>query len=108
MAAMRIVEAFDEVEDRHARLDLGLEVAAVEQLAFQRGEEALAHGVVETVSHRAHRRPHSGLAATLAEGERSILTGFKRSSQHSVKLLQDTDARPRREFSSPRLFAASN
>jgi hypothetical protein len=50
-------------------LDLGLEPAAVEQLAFERGEETLPHGVVETIIHRAHRRPHCDLAATFAEGE---------------------------------------
>ncbi len=52
MAAMGIIEAFDEIEHRHARLSLGLEVAAGEQLALERGEEALAHGVVEAVAHR--------------------------------------------------------
>jgi hypothetical protein len=51
MAAMRVVPALDEVEDRHTRLDLGLEAAPVEQLAFERGEEALIHGVVKTVAH---------------------------------------------------------
>jgi hypothetical protein len=33
---------------------LGLEPAPVEKLAFQRGEEALAHGIVVGVSDRAH------------------------------------------------------
>src|SRR5579872_4089642 len=52
MTAATIVEAFDECEDRRARLGLVLEAAALEQLAFERGEEALAHGVVVGVSDR--------------------------------------------------------
>jgi len=69
VAAVRVVPSLDEIEHRHAGLDLGLEPAAVEQLAFERGEEALAHGIVETIIHGAHRRPHCDLAATFAEGE---------------------------------------
>jgi putative transposase len=53
----------------------------------------------------AQRRRPRGL---IHHSDRGSQTGFKRSSQHSVKLLRDTDARPRREFSSLRLFAASN
>ena len=84
MTAMGIVPAFDELEDCHAGLDLGFEAAAVEQFAFERGKEALAHRVIEAIADRAHRRPHAGLAAALAEGDRSVLSGFKRSSQRSV------------------------
>ena len=51
MAAMRVVPSFDEFKDGHARLDLRFEVAPVKQFAFEGGEEALAHGVVETVTH---------------------------------------------------------
>jgi hypothetical protein len=68
MTAMRVIPTFDEFEDRHARLDLSLEMTAFEQLAFEGGEETLAHGVVETVTHGTHRRAHAGLTAALAEG----------------------------------------
>ena len=84
MAAMRVVPTLDEIEHRHAGLDLGFETLAVEQLAFEGGEEALAHGVIEAITHRAHRRPHAGLRATFAKGQRGVLTGFKRSSQQNV------------------------
>ncbi len=60
------------------------EAAAVEQFTFERGEETLAHRVIEAIADRAHRGPHAGLAAALAEGERSVLGRFKRSSQHKV------------------------
>jgi len=38
---VRIVPALDVLEDGHARLGLGLEAATVQQLAFERREEAL-------------------------------------------------------------------
>ena len=44
-----------------------------QQLAFKRGEEAFAHGVVIGVSHRTHRRAHAGLTAALAELDRGVL-----------------------------------
>ena len=66
------------------RASLGFEAAAVEQFAFERGEETLAHRVIEAIADGAHREPHAGLAAALAEGERSVLGRFKRSSQHKV------------------------
>jgi len=47
---MGVIPALDELEHRHARLDLSAEVAAVEQLAFERSEKALAHGIVEAIS----------------------------------------------------------
>ena len=46
MAPGGIVPSLDELEDRQAGLGLGLELAPVEQLAFERGEEALAHRIV--------------------------------------------------------------
>lgn len=50
---MRLTQVFNEIEDRHAGLSVALETAPVEQLALERGEEALAHGVVETIADRA-------------------------------------------------------
>ena len=84
MAAVRIVPTLDEFEDGHARFYLGFEAAAVEQFAFECGKETLAHRVIEAIADGAHRGPHARLAATLAEGERSVLGRFKRSSQHKV------------------------
>src|SRR5271169_4657622 len=67
MATARVVEALDELEHRGPRLGLRLEAAPVEKLAFQRGEEALAHGIVVGVSDRAHRGAHTSLAAAATE-----------------------------------------
>lgn len=50
MPAVRVVPALDEVEDGHPRLCLRAEAAPVDQLALQRGEEALAHRVVVAVA----------------------------------------------------------
>ena len=68
MAAMRVVPAFDEFKDRHARFYLSFEMTAVEQFTFEGGEETLAHGVVEAIADRTHRWPHARLIAAFAEG----------------------------------------
>src|SRR5712671_2913909 len=82
MAAMRIVPTLDEFEDGHARFYLGFEAAAVEQFTFESGEETLAHRVIEAIADRAHRGPHTGLAAALAEGDRSVLATLVRMMNH--------------------------
>ena len=81
---MGVVPAFDELEHRDARLELRAEAVAIEKLALERGEEALAHRVVVRVADRPHRGPHVGFPAALAEGDRGVLTGFKGSSQRSL------------------------
>src|SRR5438552_16012829 len=84
MSTPRIVPAFDEVEDGEARVGRRAEAVAIEQLALERREEALAHGVVVGIAHTAHRRSDAGLATAPAEGERRVLAGFNRSTQHSL------------------------
>jgi transposase len=51
VAAMGVIPRFDELEDCHAGLDLGLEAATVEQFTFERSEETFAHRVIETISY---------------------------------------------------------
>jgi hypothetical protein len=51
-----IVPSFDELGDGRLRLGLVQEAAAVDRLAFERGEEALAHGVVVGIADRTHGR----------------------------------------------------
>ena len=48
-------------------------MTAIEKLAFESGEEALAHGVIIGVSNRTHRGTHAGLAAAMAELDRGVL-----------------------------------
>src|SRR3984893_6437241 len=73
MATSGIVPPLDVAEDRHPGLGLRYEPAACQQLAFQCGEEALAHGVVVGVTDRSHGRAHAGFAAAAAERQRCIL-----------------------------------
>src|SRR5262249_36340156 len=92
MAAPAIVEAFHEGKYRGARRGLVPEALPIEQLAFQRGEEALAHGVVVGVADRAHRGPHACGPAALPELDRGVLraligvmdntVGASRSERH--------------------------
>ena len=71
--AAPIVEAFDERERRIARLGLRLEAVPREKLAFEGGEEALAHGIVVCVADRTHRGAHARVTAAVTELDRGVL-----------------------------------
>ncbi len=71
---MRVVPSLDPLEYRNACLCLALEVASVQQLTLQGGEESLGHGVVVGVADRAHRRHDAHLAAAFAERVAGVLT----------------------------------
>ena len=76
VTTMWVIPSLDELEDCSARLVMVVEVRAVEQLAFEGGEEALGHGVVEALPDRAHRRDHAPSPAALAEGEGGVLAAL--------------------------------
>src|SRR5256885_15184881 len=82
MSTPRVVPAFDEVEDGAARVGLGAEAFAIEQLAVERREEPLAIGVVVGIALTAHRRSDAGLATAPAEGERRVLAALIRVMNH--------------------------
>ncbi len=71
---MRIVPAFDELKNSQACFGLGLEGMAVEQFAFERGEEALAESIVIAISDRAPRWANPGFPTAPAKGKGSVLT----------------------------------
>ena len=66
MAPSWVVPALDELEDRHAGLGLGLKLATLEQLTFERREEAFAHRIVISIADRSHGRPDAGFLAAQA------------------------------------------
>src|SRR5579872_4243842 len=68
-----IIEHFEELEDRRARLSLGAPLAGCDELTFEGGEEAFGQSVVVAVTRRAHRRNDARLMAALAEGEAGVL-----------------------------------
>ena len=70
---MWIVPSFDELKNSLACFSWGVEAGAVEQLAFECGEEGFAHGVVIRVADTSHRRLHTCLSAPIAEGDRGVL-----------------------------------
>src|SRR2546428_1906144 len=76
MPALRIVEPFNEVEDRIASVIVIPERRPINQFALERGKEALAHRIVVAVTNRSHRRLHAGLAASLAKLDRGVLTSL--------------------------------
>src|SRR3954447_15236922 len=55
----------------------------MDELGFQRVEEALHRSIIIAVSLAAHRAPEAGGLHKLAVIRRGILGGFKRWSQHS-------------------------
>ena len=82
---MRVVPTFDEIEDGHLCLGLGLAAAAVQQLAFQRGEEAFAHGVIETVADRAHGGSYTSLLAARSESNGCVLRALVGMMDHILR-----------------------
>src|SRR5580700_9348146 len=82
VAAGGIVEAFDELKDGHPRLAVRSKARPIDQLAFEGGEETLAHRIVVGVADRACRWTNAGFLAASAESDRRVLGGFKWSSQH--------------------------
>ena len=76
MSAARVVPALDPGEEGRARLGLALPASAVDQLAFQAGEEALGHRVVVVVADGAHRRVHAHLLAAATEGNAGVLAAL--------------------------------
>ena len=58
-------------------LALAAEADAIEQLALERGEEALTHCLVVAVAHRSHRRLDAGLATPQPERDRRILAALE-------------------------------
>ena len=113
MTATRIVEPLDEGEHRASRFSLCREATAREKLAFKRGEEALAHGVVVGISNRTDRRTHTRVSAAVTERGRCVLLlDFKWLSQHpeeSVSMTRRTrrsDRSGRAPLPSVLLFAA--
>ena len=63
---------------------LGFPAAPGNEFAFQSSKEALSHGVVISVSDRAHGRAHAHFFAPVAKGDAGVLLGFKESSQHQL------------------------
>ncbi len=82
---MRVIAALNELEDSRLRLGLGLEAAAVQKLAFERREEAFAHGVIEAVADRAHGGSHAGLLAARSESNGCVLRTLVGMMDHVLR-----------------------
>ena len=65
--------AFEELKDGHPRLAVRSETTPIDQLAFEGGEETLAHRIVVGVADRACRWTNAGLLAAIAESDRGVL-----------------------------------
>ena len=78
MASSWVVPSFDELEDDHTGLGLGLEFAPGQEFAFERGEEALAHGVVVGVADRSDGWTDTGFLTSRPEGNGCVLRSLIR------------------------------
>ena len=70
---MRVVPALDVAEDVPPGVAAVVEGRAVDEFAFEAGEEALGHGVVEAVTGLSHGGQYAGFAAALAAGQGGVL-----------------------------------
>ena len=82
MTSPGVVPAFDPGKYCQAGFGTGFESFAVNEFALQAGEETLRHGIIKRIADRSHGRPHTHLAAAIAEGHAGVLGEFNRSSQH--------------------------
>jgi len=98
---MRVVPALDELEERQAGFGLAVERAAVEQLAFERGEKALAHGVAEAITDRTHR----GLHKVALDQVLSSSAAAQRTSHPGLR--GEEDCRGNRQFVSAARYRAT-
>ena len=84
MAAKRIVEAVDVLEDCHLRLPACFLGLAPDQFCLDGLEEGLDGGIVIASALATHRYPEAVFTQDLLVVVRAILSGFNRSSQHPV------------------------
>ena len=106
VAAPRVVPPLDEAEDLHARVDLGPEDPAVQELALEAREEGFGHGIVVSVPDGPHGGADPGSFTSLPEGEGRELGGFNRSSQHRCSGWNSGSGRALPPgYSSPKFFA---
>jgi hypothetical protein len=84
MTPVRVVPSLDPGKYLQPGFRLGIPFASCDELTFQRGKEALRHGVVIHIAYRAHGRAHVHLLAPIAKGNAGVLGGFNRSSQHRL------------------------
>src|SRR5688500_1792666 len=78
MPAVGVVEPLDVIEEREAGGAPRGEAVTGQQLAFERGEEALGGRVVEAIATAAHRPDESGFAQPSPEGQTGVLAPLVR------------------------------
>ena len=84
MSSPGVVEALDVLEQGESGLGLRGKTPAIDQFAFQAGEEALAQGVVVAIADRSHRRSDACLSASFAEGHRGVLRSLVAVVDHRL------------------------
>lgn len=88
MSSPWVVPALDVAEQGHAGLGLGFKDVAFNQFTFERGEEALGHGIVVGIAHAAGRRFDTHFRAALAEGHAGVLATLVAMMNDLIRLAQ--------------------
>src|SRR5260370_34136389 len=83
MAPLAVVEDFEVLKEGRAGLDVRAQGVPRQQLALQRGEEALRHRVIEAVPDRSHGAADAHGLAALTEQERGGLAASVRAVNHA-------------------------
>lgn len=73
MPSVWVVPAFNEAEDFPTRGCVRIESGAIDEFAFEGGEEALAHGVVVAISDRSHGGSDTSFKTAFSECDRGVL-----------------------------------
>ncbi len=100
MPSPGVVEARDALELGESGVGPGSKALAIEQSAFQAGEEALAQGIVVAVADRTHRGSDRGLPALIANGHLGVLQSLAAVVDHRVGSVHSKRVMPRASVTS--------
>ena len=84
---MGVVEPLDVIEERESGGAPRREAVTSEQLAFERGEEALSRRIVEAIAATAHRADEPGFAQPPSEGQARVLASLVRVMNDALPLV---------------------
>ena len=84
MTARRVVPSLDPGKYLQPGARLGFPLAPCDELTLQRGKEALSHGVVVSITDRAHGGAHIHLLAPVAKGYAGVLAALIAVMDHAL------------------------
>jgi hypothetical protein len=83
--AMWVVPSLNVLKDLQAGFRLDAKPLSINQLAFEDGKETFTHRIIVAITNRPHRWPHVGLATSLPESQRCILSALIGMMNYSLR-----------------------